>query len=1158
MRIDHLHLVRYGHFQDTRLSFPRAAKDLHLLVGENEAGKTTLRKAVLDWLFGIHPQSTMNIGYEKSMLSIAGQLSAADGKTLEFLRRKAVKLGDSLRDMTNNTLPLAVLDPFLPAALKREAFERMFCMGTQELRDGVDALMDSNNDDPFARVLWQSTSGIPGLHSLEKMLISEAEALYEPGGRKKGGRRYDDAAKRLEEHRQAIKERTVSASTYDAARKMRESAAKDLAGVQSQQKELRSKQAKLQRVRATAGDWDEYQRLDQDLQARSPVPAVAADAELRVSGAMTAVSQHLADRDREAGQEATERAAANLLTLPGNLEARLDGVAVIARDQKSAEDALRDLPGVQGTHDRNTEAAKSKARSAGFAGQDLESLRAWLPGTLQRKAAREVIDLIEGAETAAREAHAKAEQRRQDLVELKSKFDALPVVADVRALGEARTALSAATLDPQQGRDLERLRERFNSALRALGAFATSLEAVNTLQLPSLAEAREYEAARTRLDSQRDAAETTLNKLNEDLAAADARILRAKAKARLSISPEALKESRNHRDALWMEIRQSPSQVQTHGEVFEQAIHGADEVADARFAHSDAAHELEAATVDRDIVADRVVKQCVSVDSARGAAQSHRDQWAARLAVQGLKPLGEADLQALLKSIDSLRDQHHTIQEKMAAIDARKDANAGARQAIITLLGMDGSDESLLSSAQRRIDDANHAAGERKTLSTQITAKQAELRGLDAQVQLRDEDLENARGRGRTSFSAAGLVVDVDTALARNQLAVMSEVEVQLDALADTDLRINQMKAAISAFRAVVRQALGLFEMPDTGDVLADARKLRPAADDLRARQIKRDQHLKTADSALANVNKAIAGIDAAKASVAELMAQTGSEKIEQLMTVVAEAARQRDLRGRLDELRQKMVQAAGGVSFETVTAEIDESDRASLSSELDAIDHELTAINQTLISAAQADKEASDKLLAMGKGDELVKSEVQRQMALAEMREAVDRFSTVRGAAEILRWALRRYRQQAQGPMLETASTMFSKMTLGRYRGLTIDLDAPTPELLAVLANSGRHVQLDHLSEGTRQPLFLALRLASIALYLKERPGMMFIADDLFVDLDDERAAAGFDVLGEIATRGQVFYLTHHHHLEPVARRAVPAVQVTTLRRPADLVPAS
>jgi uncharacterized protein YhaN len=48
------------------------------------------------------------------------------------------------------------------------------------------------------------------------------------------------------------------------------------------------------------------------------------------------------------------------------------------------------------------------------------------------------------------------------------------------------------------------------------------------------------------------------------------------------------------------------------------------------------------------------------------------------------------------------------------------------------------------------------------------------------------------------------------------------------------------------------------------------------------------------------------------------------------------------------------------------------------------------------------------------------------------------------------------------------------------------------------------------------------------------------FIADDLFINYSDDRAARGFRVLGDLAKKSQVIYFSHHDHLVDVARNAI------------------
>ena len=53
MRIRQLDLLRYGHFTDAIIALPPCMPDFQMLLGENEAGKSTAMNGVEDLLFGI-------------------------------------------------------------------------------------------------------------------------------------------------------------------------------------------------------------------------------------------------------------------------------------------------------------------------------------------------------------------------------------------------------------------------------------------------------------------------------------------------------------------------------------------------------------------------------------------------------------------------------------------------------------------------------------------------------------------------------------------------------------------------------------------------------------------------------------------------------------------------------------------------------------------------------------------------------------------------------------------------------------------------------------------------------------------------------------------------------------------------------------------------
>ena len=90
--------------------------------------------------------------------------------------------------------------------------------------------------------------------------------------------------------------------------------------------------------------------------------------------------------------------------------------------------------------------------------------------------------------------------------------------------------------------------------------------------------------------------------------------------------------------------------------------------------------------------------------------------------------------------------------------------------------------------------------------------------------------------------------------------------------------------------------------------------------------------------------------------------------------------------------------------------------------------------------------------------------------------------------------------------------------------------------------AGGGLTTPVPGMSTGTADQLYLALRVASVTDYLDRASPLPFVADDLFINFDDERAAAGFRVLGHLGTATQVLFFTHHEHLVAIARATLGA----------------
>ncbi|MDP2416051.1 MAG: hypothetical protein Q8M33_01000, partial [Hydrogenophaga sp.] len=123
--------------------------------------------------------------------------------------------------------------------------------------------------------------------------------------------------------------------------------------------------------------------------------------------------------------------------------------------------------------------------------------------------------------------------------------------------------------------------------------------------------------------------------------------------------------------------------------------------------------------------------------------------------------------------------------------------------------------------------------------------------------------------------------------------------------------------------------------------------------------------------------------------------------------------------------------------------------------------------------------------------------------------------------------------------PMLAKASAHFSGLTRGSFSRLLVDTEEATPRLFGIRPN-GQAVDVTGMSEGSRDQLYLALRLAALELQIDQGLCLPLVADDLFINFDDDRTTAGLQVLGDLSRKMQVVFLTHHDHLVPLAQEAL------------------
>ena len=177
MRIDRLDLIAYGSFTDKSLNLSEGNAGLHLIYGDNEAGKSTSLRALIAWLFGIPIRTNDNYLHSNPQLRIGGKLRLTSGEEIEFVRRKGTK--DTLLEPgTNTAIDDSVLMPFLPGGIDENLFTKLYGIDHAGLVLGGKELLSQSGD--LGQALFSAAVGTADFRQILSELQDRAEDLFKP------------------------------------------------------------------------------------------------------------------------------------------------------------------------------------------------------------------------------------------------------------------------------------------------------------------------------------------------------------------------------------------------------------------------------------------------------------------------------------------------------------------------------------------------------------------------------------------------------------------------------------------------------------------------------------------------------------------------------------------------------------------------------------------------------------------------------------------------------------------------------------------------------------------------------------------------------------------------------------------------------------------
>jgi uncharacterized protein YhaN len=110
------------------------------------------------------------------------------------------------------------------------------------------------------------------------------------------------------------------------------------------------------------------------------------------------------------------------------------------------------------------------------------------------------------------------------------------------------------------------------------------------------------------------------------------------------------------------------------------------------------------------------------------------------------------------------------------------------------------------------------------------------------------------------------------------------------------------------------------------------------------------------------------------------------------------------------------------------------------------------------------------------------------------------------------------------------------ARLTEGRYQAIWTPLGE---RRLMIEDEQGRTVGVSGLSRGTREQLFLAVRLAVVEGLAHDNVSLPVILDEALVNFDERRSEAAAELLCDFARKGhQILLFTCHLHLARIFQK--------------------
>lgn len=1152
MKLRRIELVAWGHFQGLTIELREGA--LNVVYGPNEAGKSTARRAVTALLYGVPRGTPDAFALAKATdVRIGGEVFD-EHRALAFVRRGGVKntvLAPSGEPLADEGLAS------LRGGVSEATFTSVFSMDHDSLREGADAVLRGGGE--LGESLAAAALGSARLSVAVRTLEERELELYNSAPNAKKSKLHE-ALRAHRDQKLRLGAAESSPEAYAAQRnalaEMRAAHAKAREGAEL----ARAERARVEELELARPVVLAKLALEQELATLADVPSLrkGLEAELATHLATRAQAETRLETVERARLAASERARAR-----GDVPAFYTDPARRTRAERDLALLRREVVVAETREARRSEldrATRARRLTLGAARLALGKLGE------DERTVRDVIGKRAAFVRLAEEARAA----KISLDQASRRSSELSQVAEAASTSSGRSRALEAELSPLETalalepRAVLLLRET-DAAVRAVRALEVELhvataqlfesplgpQEILALDLPSREGIELADRARAKLEAK-------LEKLVQEGESTAARVrkvrveLGAQRTAFMPATDTELGEARRARDLAVETLGQTSSVEAIRAATGEVArlIREADALADRMRREADRVLAFARLVEEEESLVARARELEVDGTKTHDAIVAAGANELSRARSAGARVSSAHELASFRAKVEPLAERARDLLAKRAAVVAHEAEATVLSEAFVRALEKSGQPRigavSLEEARARLVARRDEIRTEIAVLRAQEendARKLEELRAAEAELRAARHAHEEARAAARSPLELLSLVPDAPGKEVIERFEALASLVRELDAVADLEREMAALDADLAAFASeVARTEEDLGEGPSNDDrsfvqrahrliaKLAAAQKLAAEANDDEA--VARE-HALEAESLEAT-------IDASNRRLLALYEASGATDETSFVSRVRRAEQKLDLETRLALREEELGRLARTCTKAELSAKVLDGSVDTVR-ELAALDAEIERLElegrRALEDAARTEQGLAryhtQDLGAATAAEDL-------EMGLAEMETLAESWLATRAARRLVERKMRRYREENQGPVLERATKHFRTLTSHAYEAVTAELGRDDTVTLHAKRADGKSLDPSELSDGTRDQLYLALRVASLERLAASGTRAPVVIDDALVHFDDERARAALVVLAELAKTHTVVFFTHHHRVVELAESAL------------------